>query len=537
MRLFSESLRTRRRYEMVMPMNRNSIRWQLPASYGLIAFLAALSLGSVMLLVLRNYYVRQERDYLYGNAFALQPILEQFMQSDLPEKTFQDQINGLAFLSQTQIRLLDSEQNVIADSGEPGSHQVVAVSGQPAPGMVMFTVPVNPLGDETPALIDGSEGEFTPSATPVVKPISPSEGDLILPVSASPYGYGFVTKAGIDSTRRSSEAVRVVLKASDGTVLGELEISKGPSYGADIIRSVSLAWLIASVFAIAIAAVTGWFISQRVTRPVLVLETATRQMEQGDLAVRVDLQDEPQQEFLSLAHSFNSMAEQVEQTVSTLRSFVADAAHELHTPLTALQANLELAHNETDPSEQAHYLLFAQQQGERLEVLVQNLLDLSRIEAAESRSTFMEVDLVQLVREVGEQFASRAEQADRSFTLTLPGEVVPVQGNETQLRQVLSNLLENALKFTPANGSISLDLERHPDHVRLTVSDSGIGIPAEDLPHLFERFHRGRNASEYPGNGLGLAIVKAIVNTHRGDVAVHTEQGRGTSISVSLPMS
>ena len=99
--------------------------------------------------------------------------------------------------------------------------------------------------------------------------------------------------------------------------------------------------------------------------------------------------------------------------------------------------------------------------------------------------------------------------------MKLPDETVDIPGNETQLRQVIINLLENALKFTPAGGWISLSVEHSPDQVTLTVSDSGIGIPPEDLPHLFERFHRGRNASEYPGNGLGLAIVKAIVNAHQ----------------------
>jgi signal transduction histidine kinase len=258
-------------------------------------------------------------------------------------------------------------------------------------------------------------------------------------------------------------------------------------------------------------------------------------MEQGDLGVRVDLPDERQQEFLSLASSFNSMAAQVEQTVSTLREFVADAAHELHTPLTALQANIELARNEKSSSARTRYLARAHEQSQRLEGLVQSLLDLSRIEAAESKSTFVAVDFTQLVRDAGEQFASRAEQADRSFNMNIPKDVVQVLGNETQLRQIVINLLENALKFTPDDGWISLDIERTPDRVTLTVSDSGIGIPAEDLPHLFERFHRGRNASEYPGNGLGLAIVKAIVNAHKGEVAVQSETGQGTSISVSLP--
>lgn len=520
-------------------MNRNSIRWRLPASYAVIALLAALSLGSMMLLVLRNYYAAQERDYLYGNATALRPVIEQILQSDLSKASLQDQIKGIAFLSQAQIRLLDTNGNTIADSGAPESNQVVAVSGgAPVAGSVMFSTAVNPPDGQGPTLVYRNDANPPlRQTTPFDTRIQPgTSADIILSVNASPYGYGFVSRSNSDPAHRSSQVVNVLLAATDGRALGQLEFSNGPSYGLDVIRSVSLAWLIASVFAITIAALAGWFMSKRVTGPVLVLEGATRQMEQGDLSVRVDLQDEKQQEFLSLADSFNGMAAQVERTISTLREFVADAAHELHTPLTALLANLELARGEKSASARTRYLSRAQEQGQRLEALVQSLLDLSRLEAAESKSELTSVDLIQLVREVGEQFASRAEQADRLFTMILPDDAVDIPGNETQLRQVITNLLENALKFTPAGGWILLSLEHSPDQITLTVSDSGIGIPPEDLPHLFERFHRGRNAAEYPGNGLGLAIVKAIVNAHQGSVAVQSEPMQGTSISVSLPI-
>jgi len=169
---------------------------------------------------------------------------------------------------------------------------------------------------------------------------------------------------------------------------------------------------------------------------------------------------------------------------------------------------------------------------------VKSLLDLSRIEAADAdaKSNFVSVDLLQLVREVGEQFASRAEQTDRSFMLNIPEAVVTVLGNETQLRQVVSNLLENALKFTPVGGTISLNVGRAADEITLTVSDTGIGIPAEDLPHLFERFHRGRNVAEFTGNGLGLAIVKAITQSHLGRVEAQSDGlGNGSRFVVSLP--
>ncbi len=535
---------------MVNPMNRKSIRWRLPFSYALIALLAALALGSMMLLVLRSYYAEEERNYLEGNAVALKPVIEQVLQSNLPQAALQDQVQGLSFLSQSQIRLLDVKGNVLADSGVPNSDQVVAVSGgAPFIGNVMFSVPAKEpvVGvEQGPVLIYRNEdgpafSDVVPFETEINGETTQAgtrpKADILLRVNASPYGYGFVAKAEPMSNRRSLETVDVPLIGSNGQRLGTLEFSKGPSYGADVVRSVSLAWLIASVFAIAIAALTGWFVSQRVTRPVLALQNATSQMEQGNLAVRVNLQNETQQEFVALAHSFNGMAEQVEQTVSTLREFVADAAHELHTPLTALQANIELAQEEKNASERTRYLSHAQEQGQRLEALVQSLLDLSRIEAAKSHSEFAPVDVIQLVRDVGEPFASRAEQADRSFAMNVAANDLQVLGNEMQLKQVVMNLLENALKFTPVQGTVSLQLERVENELVLRVSDSGIGIPSEDMAHLFERFHRGRNVAEYPGNGLGLAIVKAIVESHDGHVEAESAgMGKGSSFVVKLPI-
>ena len=530
---------------MVMTMNRRSIRWRLPASYAFIAFLAALSLGSFMLLALRSYYADQEHQYLLGNAIALQPVFEEALQSDAPETLIRDQINGLAFLSQTQIRVLDTYGIPIADSGMPTPKQSVAVAGA-SKGVFPFfgSGPADVAADRAPIVIYSKNTEGVPQAIPFEKEIPYSgpapQQDIFLSVSASPYGYGFVSHSDFDPARRSSQVVSVALRASNGRPLGLLEFSNGPSYGSTVIDSVISAWLIASVIAVAIAALTGWFISKQVTHPVLALESATRQMELGNLSVRVDLPNEKQQEFVSLANSFNGMAAQVEKTVSTLREFVADAAHELHTPLTALQANIELAQDEKNASERTRYLSRAQEQGRRLEVLVGSLLDLSRIEAAdaEAKSRFAPVDIIQLVRDVGEQFASRAEQMDRSFVMNIPDTEVKTQGHEMQLKQVVMNLLENALKFTPANGSISLDVEHSDNELILTVSDSGIGIPPEDLPHLFERFHRGRNVAEYPGNGLGLAIVKAIVESHSGRVEAHSAgHGEGSSFVVRIPIA
>jgi len=146
------------------------------------------------------------------------------------------------------------------------------------------------------------------------------------------------------------------------------------------------------------------------------------------------------------------------------------------------------------------------------------------------------VNLNQLLQEMAELFASRAEQSDIQFGLTLPDVPLKVQGSPLRLRQAMQNLLDNALKFTPTGGEVSVTLAQADDFACLTISDTGIGIPAEDVPHLFGRFHRGRNTADFPGNGLGLAIVQAIVLGCNGRIALHP-LSPGTQVQVHLPLS
>ena len=171
-----------------------------------------------------------------------------------------------------------------------------------------------------------------------------------------------------------------------------------------------------------------------------------------------------------------------------------------------------------------------------MEGLVKSLLDLSRIEATASHFNLTRVDFSQLVRDICEQFASRAEQTEHEFQISELEEQVFVMGHAEQLRQVVTNLLENALKFTPRKGSITVALGTDMNDAKLTITDTGIGIPVEDLPNLFERFHRARNVSNYAGNGLGLTIVKAIVTGHGGDIFVQSQGGNGTQVVVSIPV-
>jgi two-component system sensor histidine kinase MprB len=249
-------------------------------------------------------------------------------------------------------------------------------------------------------------------------------------------------------------------------------------------------------------------------------------MAKGDLSARahVDRQDE----LGALARSFNEMATRVEETVLALRRFVADAAHELHTPLTALRTNLELAPDDG-------FVKRARYQVERLEELTTGLLNLSRIEAEKRGQAPTPVVLNTVVQSVAELYASQAEQAGLAFELTVPESPIVVTGDDIQLREALGNMLDNAIKFTPESGSVAVSLSREENWATVRIRDTGIGIPTEDLPFIFNRFHRGRNAATYPGSGLGLAIVKAIVARYEGCIEAGNV-AQGTQLVLRLPL-
>lgn len=510
-----------------------SIRSRLALSFAGIALVAALALGAVLLPILRNYYSNQEFEYLLGNTQAVSKVVTAMMSARVPHDQVQSQIENLAFLTQTRIQVYAPNKQLLYDSGSP---QNVNVNF----GVIKQTlIQSNDILPKNKVFISVGDSQ-TVSAVPGPSAGATDTKDFFLyrTVQAGGSAYGFALKLPGESSpvtaRSNQQIMTMMLDPKNNEQVGSVQLSEGPAYGSAILASVARGWAFASTIAVLLAALVGWYISRRISAPVLALTDVTARMAQGDLSSRADVKS--QDEFGHLARSFNEMASQVEETVGTLRSFVADAAHELHTPLTALQTNLELAHDERNMLERNRYLARAQEQSQRLEALVKSLLDLSRIEAAESRSDLTSVNFSQLVQEMTEQFASRAEQTDHGFEAGPIEANVSVFGNQDQLRQILINLLENALKFTPTNGLISVAFEVAENEARLTITDNGIGIPAEDLPHLFERFHRGRNASTYSGNGLGLAIVKAIVTTHGGRIVAKSEAGEGTQMIVSIPI-
>jgi signal transduction histidine kinase len=520
-------------------MDWNSLRWRLPFSYAMIALVTTMVLAAMLLLALHHYYLEQERRYLLGNAHTIGIAMQLVDRYDLPAEDVQAQVKTFSFFTQTRVRLLDAVGNKIADSGSPLEQLALRVRygdqdkrNSPVPPTPAEAGPIGTPMEEEGGLALWLLGNF--SNRPDVPAGGTAPGEQVLSFSAAGSFYGFdLGDIEVSAVRRSAEILIAPIRNEAGDVLGYVELSEGPAYGQNIIRSVARGLVIAAAVAIVLAAGMGWLISRRISAPVVTLAETTLRMTRGDLSARAEV--DRRDEIGVLAQAFNEMAARMEETINTLRTFVSDAAHELHTPLTALHTDLELAALDPDPLQRTAHLERAIEQLRRFEGLTANLLDLSRLEAGlhEERHP---VDVSAVLAGLSEVYASRAEQADLTLQLDLPGTALLVQGHDLSLRQAVGNLLDNAIKFTPPGGQVTLSLYEAGPWVVISIQDTGIGIPDEDLPHLFRRFHRGRNAATYPGSGLGLAITESIIQSHNGTIEVKSGE-EGTCFRIFIEQS
>jgi signal transduction histidine kinase len=245
-------------------------------------------------------------------------------------------------------------------------------------------------------------------------------------------------------------------------------------------------------------------------------------------------------EMARLALTVNGMLARLEQSFASLRRFTADASHELKTPLMVLRAGVEraLVHPGT-PSEILQSLDETLAQINQMTEMVENLLTLARADEGRAPLAVEECDLREVVADVAETAGILGEEAGVTAVHTMPETPVRLAVDRHRIREMLLNIVTNAIKYTPRGGSLTLALEENEDAVTFTVRDTGIGIAAGDLPHIFERFWRADPArsrtGDRPGVGLGLAIAKWIVEAHGGAITVQSRPGRGTMFIIRLP--
>jgi signal transduction histidine kinase len=247
-------------------------------------------------------------------------------------------------------------------------------------------------------------------------------------------------------------------------------------------------------------------------------------------------------EVQDLTRAFNSMIARVESSQKTQREFVANDSHELKTPLTSIQgfaqAILDEAADTPEKRKQAAQVIY--NEAGRMHRMALDLLDLARLEAGTADLKMSAVDLKAILQNIVVKFTPQAQTAGIDLQLDVPTDLPSIIADGDRLAQVFTNLVDNALKFTPANGQVTLSAVNAGANIEISITDTGIGVPQDALPYLFDRFYQAdpsRAGGEGHSAGLGLAIVKEIVEAHGGRISVRSELGHGTTFVIHLPLA
>jgi histidine kinase len=316
----------------------------------------------------------------------------------------------------------------------------------------------------------------------------------------------------------------------------------GRSMFADFRSAMTEALGLSMVAAFLAAVVISVFVSRRVVAPVQSMLLASKSIAQGhyDQRIRVPGESslEEADELGQLAHSFNRMAGNLQETEARRRQLIGDVAHELRTPLTVIQGSIEALIDGKLPADPDHLGLIYRE-AERLTRLVNDLQELSRVEAGAYSLERKPVSVDTLVTALQARLGRQFEDKGVSFSTDLPANLPPVSADEDRVGQVLLNLVGNALQYTPSSGEVKISAARQKNEVWIAVSDSGLGIPAEHLPHVFDRFYRVDKSRSRAGggSGIGLTVARHLVEAHGGRIWVESPgPGKGSTFTFTIPV-
>jgi len=327
-------------------------------------------------------------------------------------------------------------------------------------------------------------------------------------------------------------------------ILGVVQLGRPVAAVTAAARSLMLSLVIAGLVALMVATALAIGLARQLVKPVRAMEEASVAIAGGDLSRRVPV--ETADELGALAGAFNSMVATLHRMIEQQRLFIANASHELRTPLTNIKLRSEalLGPAGNDPAVAHRYLAEIDREADRLGRLASTLLDLSSLDdaAAGPRALPDAADILPVLRSVAETIHMRAVQAGLDLTADLPAQLPLLRVRPHQVEAILVNLLDNAIKYTAAPGEVRLSVRVEAERCLIRVRDTGPGIPADDLPHIFERFYRADKARSRgtgvsgvgSGAGLGLSIVKSLVEQNGGSIRVESVVGQGTVFEVAF---
>jgi signal transduction histidine kinase len=376
------------------------------------------------------------------------------------------------------------------------------------------------------------------------------EGVAFVPAVNGSFHAEHIGEAEVGQTRESLVAEPYFLTASESAYpyVIKVQLSNPHTFRQTTIANVTSLLAAVGIVALGVTLIVAAAMAHRFTTPLRRLTEASRALAEGDLTKRVERADikAGSSEMTELAIQFNAMADRLEESVAIIRrdrdrsrDFLADVSHELRTPIAALLTFNELLSDQAgkDPVARAEFLESSRVQLERLDWLAQNLLELSKLDSGLVLLDLRPDDLRAAVQSAVEQATPAARRRGVDLKLTLPDAPLRIRHDPQRVGQIVTNLVGNAIKFTPKGGSVDVVVSPDEDGGRIDVNDTGTGIAASELPRIFDRFYRGSLANEAraSGSGLGLAIVRSIVDMHSGSVTVDSRLGSGSRFSVFLP--
>jgi len=380
---------------------------------------------------------------------------------------------------------------------------------------------------------------FSPSGTITIR--SPNVKQHELPLSRQALETAFAGRTIFESAKYPNEpplrliSVPIIYR---GNLLYIVQVGTSMESTEDTLRRFLVLLTVAIPIALAVSLAGGWFLAGRALRPVDAITLAAQRIAAGDLSQRLTVSTAPD-EIGRLAGTFNDMIGRLDVSFRQIRQFTSDASHELRTPLTVMKGETELVLRRPRPVEDYQSVLESNlEEIDRMTHIVDELLFLSRADMGEVKMESLPVALEALVEDIHRQATLLGQ--DRNIDVVL-GTVMPavVQGDELRLRELLLNLVENAVKYSHPGGKVEVALLNDGQHARLSVTDQGIGIAPADHKRIFDRFFRTDDARAHTkkGTGLGLAICAWIAEAHKGRVEVNSDIGQGSTFTVILPLA
>lgn len=449
-------------------------------SYFVVILLTAAILISILIISLKQYYYINIEEILIRQAEVSSQFYSHYLSDIVPELDADQLLKCFSAGTSAQVQIYDIKGHLIADS----------------------------LGNT-----DG--GEVFPDVRRAIN--------------------GEIAKwTGKTALGEPAMAVSCPLK-SGGVVTGVVRFVTSLSGVRDIVHKLALVLLIVGIFVIAVVAYVGNILSNTITDPVQELTRAAEEMAAGKFNVRAVKRFDD--EIGRLADTFNYMAERISHHEKIKNDFITSISHELRTPLTSIKGWAATLSTGSDMSkeEMDEGLKIIEKETDRLTKLVDELLDFSKLTSGKASLNLEPVNVERLIGYVTRQMSQRAYRQGLCICTECKEGIPTIAADKNRLKQVLINILDNSLKFTPSGGSICIAAWSEDGQVIIQIEDTGCGINAADLPNITKRFYKTDGGA--CGSGLGLAVCKEIIKLHGGHMTIESEQGRGTTVILTLPVS